>query len=127
MKISKELEKSIAKISFYSVDQFELDAISYIAAIRENRMGCIIRSVAKSGMNIKIFAAGKMGYFRQYSSMFSALGFSETMDRDGFRVNGCGMDMVFDTNSRIIHELYRMEFMTKEECDELAQKTPSVL
>ena len=61
--------------------------------------------------------------FYNFYGFFNALGY--TKSGNGFRVNGCGMDMVFNTNYVIIHKLHHLGFITKKECDILAQKTPS--
>jgi len=135
MKITKELEKAIGKLPYYSLEQFELDAIAYISAIRERRMCCIIDSVAKSGMSRTLKFASCEGstnrnqwyWYRQYTCLFLVLGFSEVKHSGYFRIHGCGMDMVFDTNYRIIHKLKQLELITPSEFEKLAQEKPTVL
>ena len=128
----KELVKAISKISYYSVAQFQSDAKRYIKAIIDGRMNCRIIRVSSSGMSrvLKFTSCekGKHGYaYMQYYCLFLALGFTKASNDDGFRINGCGMDMVFHTNYTIIGRLQRFGFLTKEEADKLQQKTPVCL
>lgn len=129
---NKELVKALSKVSHYDLDNFIQDAKNYINAIRTGRMLCIIESVSKSGMSrvIKFHSCekGKNRYwYRQYRAFFIVLGYSEVKNSDGFRINGCGMDMVFHTNYTIIHNLYRLGLLSKSECEKLAQETPTKL
>jgi hypothetical protein len=74
------------------------------------------------------FQGGKArGYYRQYTCFFKALGYSQAKNSDGFRINGCGMDMVFNTNYCIMHDLKRIGLITPEQCSKLAQETPTKL
>lgn len=132
MKLTKEIEKAINAQRYYSVEDFEKDCLTYINAIESGRMMCSIHSVAKSGMSrVLSFHSCESQhnsdkcYYRQYSSLFCALGYKES--GNGFRINGCGMDMVFHTNYSIIHDFKQLELITKEQCDHLAQQTPTVL
>ena len=132
MKLTKEIEKAINAQRCYSVEAFEKDCLTYINAIESGRMMCTIHSVAKSGMSrVLSFHScesqhnSNKCYYRQYRSLFYALGYKES--GEGFSVNGCGMDMVFHTNYSIIHDMERMELVTKEQCEHLCQQTPTVL
>lgn len=133
MELSKDLTKAISKVSYYDVDAFISDAKDYISAVKEGRMLCVVVSVSNSGMSRTLkFNSCEKGknnnfWYRQYNGLFEALGYKPTKNRDGFRVNGCGMDMVFYTNYSIIHQLMREGFITKNECEVLAQLTPTVL
>jgi hypothetical protein len=133
LKENKELNKKIAKLSYYELENFYNDAKAYIKAIKERRMICIIKSVSASGMsrNLKFNSCehykDNFGY-RQYFMLFKSLGYSEARAKDGsFNISGCGMDMVFHTNYSIIHDLKRLGFINDEECRKLAQDTPTVL
>lgn len=130
---NKNLLKSIDK-SFYGNDlnekiqMFIDNANRYINAIEEKRVFCIIYKVSASGMsrNLAFFehtfdAKHKQGNIYNFHCLFKSLGFSEA--KEGFRVNGCGMDMVFHTNYTIIHQLNNLGFNMN--CATLAQKTPS--
>jgi hypothetical protein len=130
---TKELQKNIDTLEYYSLDQFEQDARAYIAAIKQRRMLCRIHSVSASGMSRTISfhscEIGKdgNGWYRQYWCFFKAMGFTALRDKDYFRINGGGMDMVFDTNYRIIHNLGRLGYLDKKDVDDLAQMKPVVL
>lgn len=130
--ISKEVLKKIAKMPYSSEEDFINNAERYIKAIREGRMCCVIYSVSKSGMsrNLRFIECnGEDGWYSYYNFylLFEMLGFTPVKDGNSFRINGCGMNMVFHTNYTIIHRLYEMGFMSKEECATLSQITPSVL
>ena len=137
---NKEILKGISKLNYYTVENFISDAKDYIKAITERRMLCVIEKVSSSGMsrNIKFHSCEQSGkdktatesrsfYYRQYRCLFMALGYTEVKNSDSFRIGGCGMDMIFHTNYTIIHRLHRLEFITKEQCEKLAQQTPVVL
>lgn len=138
-KITKQVEadKTIMKYmrsnEYYSIESFIRDANAYIKAIKENRMICNILSVSKSGMSRNICflscEKGTIQYnYRTYWALFKSLGFSPSRsDRDYFNISGCGMDMIFHTNYCIIHDLYNLGFINKDQCASLAQKTPTII
>ena len=116
------------------VDTFINHADRYIKAIKENRMICAIKSVSKSGMSrtIKFVELAKSDMTNKHQlynfyQFFEILGYSKVKDSDYFRIGGCGMDMIFNTNYNIIHNLKRMGFITDDECRTLSQNTPSVI
>lgn len=121
-------DKSIVKNfpQYFEATDFVSSAQSYIKAIKSGRMLCVIKSVSASGMSrvISFHSFEGTGY-RQYWSLFKALGYSEDKNTQGFRIGGCGMDMVFATNYNIIHKLHSLGFITAKECATLAQKTPT--
>jgi hypothetical protein len=128
LELPKEITKKFSK--YYSNEAFLKDAQDYINAIKERRMLCTIHSVSKSGMSrclsFKSPQKTEDGYYyRNYYGFFEALGFSPA--KEGFRISGCGMDMVFHTNYTIIHRLQRLGLITKEDCEKLTQETPVVL
>jgi len=131
--ISQEVTKNIKTLNYYEPENFINDVKSYIKAIKERRMLWVIKSGSASGMSrtLKFNACeGSKGNFnyRQYSCLFIALGYKESKSNNcAFIVNGCGMDMVFNTNYNNIHDFKRMGFITDTECRELAQMTPTVL
>jgi len=130
---NKELNKTISNMSYYDTKDFIRDANDYIKAIKEGRMINSIGSVSKSGMSrtMKFLSCnGSKGRFsyRQYSCLFEALGYKTSRESDYyFRVNGCGMDMVFHTNYTNIHNLHSLGFINKKECACLAQQTPTTI
>ncbi len=130
IKANKEIQKNIKKLRYYSDEHFFNDVKTYISAIKTGRMLCIIDKVRASGMSRTITfksceKSGKKGsnYFRNYNCLFIALGYSEAGDY--FRINGCGMDMIFYTNYSNIHDFKRLGFLTEKECEKLAQMTPA--
>ena len=130
----KEIEKMIKKQAFYTVDEFCRQAERYIKAIKTGRMIVNIESVSKSGMSrvMKFVSCEKnknTGNFQYYSyySLFKALGYRQARNSNGFSISGGNMDMVFNTNYEIIHDLYRLGFINKKQCDNFAQKTPTVI
>lgn len=135
--ITKLLDKHNKCLTFHvSHEAFIDNARRYIKAIKENRMMCCIESVSNSGMsrNIKFFEMSKAQKVKptrynilNFYQFFECMGYKSSKNSDSFKIHGCGMDMVFYTNYSIIHELYNLGFLTKKECDYLAQKTPQVV
>jgi phosphoribosylaminoimidazole (AIR) synthetase len=129
---NKELQKQILKMTHYNSEQFLKDSEQYVKAIKERRMICNIISVSNSGMsrNIKFLSCEKSKHdksfwYSNYFSFFKALGHTES--KEGFRINGCGMDMIFHTNYCIIHNLKSIGLINQKECTLLAQMTPTVM
>ena len=126
IKLSAEVKKNIDKESHYSEASFLADAKSYIKAVKSGRILYTVTGVSKSGMSrhivIKSFE-GKMteGYYRNYIGFLRAMGYK--FDEHGaVKISGCGMNMLFTTNYEIIHNLQKMGFLSKKECDTLSQK-----
>ena len=65
--------------------------------------------------------------YLNFYQFFTQLGFAKVKNSNTFRISGCGMDMIFHTNYTIMHQLCRYGFITKKECENLAQKTPQVI
>ena len=132
---NKDIQKEISKLNFFTSEQFIEHAQRYIKAIKEFRMICSIGHVSSSGMNRSMIFASceKSKGIKQYSyyyyyCLFRSLGYKESrINKHYFNVSGCGMDMVFHTNYSIIHDLHRLGMITKKECSELAQMTPTVI
>ena len=120
-----ENDKEIKKIEYFD---FYDNAIRYIKAIKQGRMLCSINTVARSGMSrtLKFMEFEKSNVYN-FHAFFRALGFNQVKDSDYFRIHGCGMNMVFHTNYTIIHRLYRLGFLSYEECSNLAQLTPKCI
>ena len=132
-KLIEDLLKPYNKKQSYpmTVDEFANDARRYIAAIKENRMICNIDSVSRSGMSrsmkfVEMTSSRRKGrhIILSFYRLFDVLGHQKIPDSDYFRITGCGMDMVFNTNYNIIHELQSLGFLMKKTCDVLAQETP---
>ena len=120
------LSKQIAKQKYYSLEAFEKDVKDYIQAIETGSMCCVIKSVSSSGMSrvLQFYSFNK--YYRQYNSLLEVLGYKEAKN-GGFKVSGCGMDMVFHTNYTIIRQLKSLGYINEANCKVLEQKTPTVL
>ena len=126
--------KAIDKQKYYSREQFVDDVKCYIKAIKDGRMINVIHSVSSSGMSrvISFHSCEKnkntnSHYYRQYVSLFRALGYAKGNNDYNFRISGCGMDMIFHTNYSNIHVFKRLGFLNDAECSKLAQMTPSTL
>lgn len=136
MKIKmNEVEKLVRNQDFYRPEQFCSDAKRYIKAIKEGRVIVSIESVSSSGMSRvmkylechKHKGSSRYQYFN-FFAFFRALGWSPAGKyKDGFRIGGCGMNMVFHVNYTNIHQLQRLGFLTRKQCDKLAQCTPDII
>lgn len=129
--ISKETLKRINSLNHYSKEQFINDCKQWIESIRTNKTICIIDSVSSSGMSrcfkyISYVPSNTRSYFRSWYCLLYSLGYTFKKDTHSIRVGGCGMDMNFATTYNIIHSFERMGLITKQECEKLAQLTPSV-
>lgn len=129
----KDIQKAIKKMVYGpSNEDIIRNAVQYIKAIKEGRMCCVIHKVSSSGMSRNISfheCDGKRGKYHYYNFnlFFLLMGYTQVRNEFSFRIGGCGMDMIFHTNYTIIHRLYRLGFITKKQCEELAQMTPTVL
>lgn len=134
---TNEVEKIVKKYNKgknYPMEKetFLEHAQRYIKAIRERRMICSIGSVSRSGMSrtikfLEMSNGGERYNLLNFYQFFEALGYSKAKENGYFRIGGCGMDMIFNTNYTIMHDLKRMGFISKEECSTLAQNTPQVV
>lgn len=129
----KEIQKRLKNHPHSDTSDFIRNAERYIKAIKEGRVICSIPSVSRSGMSRQIkfleCSKGKTQYnYYNFWLLFKLLGFTEARgNRDAFTISGCGMDMVFHTNYTIIHKLQRLGFISRKQCDHLAQQTPTVI
>lgn len=133
IKANKELLKRIESENYSGIDDFINNAERYIKAIKEGRMINCIGSVSGSGMSRTIkflecqkVEAGKYSYYNFYL-FFKLTGHTAVSNSDFFRVNGCGMDMIFHTNYSIIHNLCELGFVNKKQCAVLCQMTPTTI
>jgi hypothetical protein len=131
--IAKELKLSLVeRYGSTEVDIFIEQAQRYVKAIKEGRMICNIESVSKSGMSrtlkfLECSGSIKEGFnYLTFYNLFKTLSFKKGRNSYGFRIGGCGMDMVFNTNYTIIHRLTNLGLVSKKECEVLAQRTPTV-
>lgn len=124
----KVLAKIKAQYSYHPdpLKAFEEDAKRWVKAIKDRRMGCVIKSVSRSGMSrVFYFFESRKNGFSSFYSFLNAMGYNHSNGGEGVKVNGCGMDMVFHVNYTICHRLHRYSIITKKSCDHLAQQTPS--
>lgn len=138
-KINKDkvLSKIVSNNYDGRTEDFIKDGIDYVKAIKDGRMINSIASVSSSGdsRHIKFLSCEKgdknyyqHSYYSNYNMFFESLDFTPSRKHDGyFNINGFGMDMIFDTNYRIIHSLKRLGFITDAQCRVLAQKTPTTI
>ena len=134
-----ELEKDLAK--YNNKERFPLtlqdvtnNAERYIKAVKEGRMINSIGSVSASGMSrtmkfVEVTRAkrGERSNVLDFYTLFDFLGHTKINNSDYFRINGCGMDMVFNTNYNNIHALHHYGFINKKDCEKLAQQTPTTI
>lgn len=126
-KLSNEVVKNTAKNAYYSEETFINDAKTYIKAVESGRIQYTVLNVSSNGMSRQIAITsyeGTMakGYYRNYYSFLTALGYRFNKDRDGIVVHGCGMNMLFATNYNIIGHLKFMGFLTDKKAKTLQQK-----
>jgi hypothetical protein len=126
------LNKKLTEREYNDIEGFVADANRYIRAIKECRMVCTIPSVSSSGMSrvikfVEVSKGDKRHYVLNFYGFMKNLGFTPSKNNDGFRISGCGMDMVFHTNYTIIHRLGKLGFLNKKEVAKLAQMTPVVI
>jgi hypothetical protein len=127
---SKELMKGLRKVDI-TIERFISDAQTYLKAVKERRISYTVDTVSRSGMSRTIIITsceksaynGKRSfYYRQYNSMLEVMGYSVKRGyRDAIRVGGCGMNMLFATNYDIVWTLHRLGFISRKQCDVLAQ------
>ena len=110
-------------------------AEAYINASRTGSLCCVVKSVSKSGLSRKLlfFSVDRIsegncapyyyGYFLELLGYKASRNYCDSC----ITVNGCGMDMVFHTNYRVINMLCDFGFITEAERDTLRQKTPHTL
>ena len=137
LEIAKEYTNQINKHICYSIESFYQDCYRYKKACKEGTIICNIASVSKSGMSrtIKFLNCEKNKSYKKeivfnycsFYSFFCVLGFQQIKRSNYFKINGCGMDMIFDTNYRIIKSLQKLGICTKEESEILCQKTPTII
>lgn len=113
--------------------QFEEEAKQYISAIEQNRVICFIHGVSRSGMSRRMsFKACEpvhkkvKAYYYSGLNQFISVASGYRLNKDyELVVEGCGMDMVFNTNYNVINELQRIGYLSKKRAENLAQKTPT--
>lgn len=116
-----------------STAQFIENCLRYLKAVKQGRMMCSIDTVSQSGMSrtMRFFELSKStstnSYILNFYNLFDILGYQTISNSDYFRIHGCGMDMVFNTNYNIIFKLKSLGFITQKTAKSLAQKTPHIV
>lgn len=131
----KEIAKLLKKEKYATAESLAERMLDYVKAAREGRVICNIHSVSKSGMSrtmsfyemaklIHPQSDGRKYCLLNFWQLFRLLGYTPSRSGEGFSIGGCGMDMVFATNYNIIHRIHSLGGCTKEDCKDLAQRTP---
>ncbi len=129
-KIEVYLKKYNKNIDYpINVDIFVNHAKRYIKAIKENRMICVIDSVSPSGMSrtlkfLEMDGKKENHHIYNFYQLFDIMGHQKVKNSDSFRIYGCGMDMVFNTNYNLIHNFAYMGIITKKTAEKLCQQIP---
>jgi len=117
---------------YVSPESLADDAVRYLAAIKERRMVCVIPSVSRSGMSrtftfheVARHKPGEYGVCNFWSLFRFIGGYPSKEGR--FRINGCGMDMIFHVNYEMVHALHCLGACSGPEAEVLAQRKPPVL
>ncbi len=132
-----EISKRLKRENFTNAEDLAENFLRYVRAVRDGRAFVRIESVAKSGMSrVMAFyemapteerSDGRKFMLLNFRQMFRLLGYTFPPNREGFRVDGCGMDMVFHVNYSTMHTLERLGVITAKERATLAQMTPPVV
>lgn len=105
------------------------NAERFIKALKEHRIVCSVKHVSSTGMSRTIsfcemhvgtMNRKKYGQILQFNWFISQLGYTYDKNRDGIRVGGCGMDMVFNTLYNVAAELKRNGFKVPNDYASLA-------
>jgi hypothetical protein len=129
----KEIMRHINKDNYTTPEDIAEHCLRYVSAVREGRALVNIESVSKSGMSrvMSFYEVAKWDQPMRDGRKFGLLNFNllfrvtgHTPSGDGFRISGCGMDMVFATNYNLMHHLARLKVITPDQCKKLAQMTP---
>ena len=131
-KLNQKITGNIIKFnSSIEVNSFYDNAKRYIDALKQGRLIYTVKHVSNSGMSRDIYitelSKSKYNGFMvmNFHALLKDLGYK--FKEDCIRVEGCGMDMLFVTNSNIIQTLYALGLITKVECDILSQKRLNVI
>ena len=124
--LNKEVIKNLSKENYYDDASFIADAQCYIQAVEDGRLLYAVVKVSANGMSRSMLIRscekdGEGFYFRNYVKFMKVMGYKILNDLS-VRVNGGGMNMLFETNYGIINALQAMGFLPKERADKLAQK-----
>jgi len=105
----------INNIAGYSVELFEADVLSYIKAVRANRLQ--VKKVNEKYRQVDLLVQAyegnlSKGHYRQYNAMLKALGFIINGYWDTILVGGTGLDRRFAFETGVIAKLRRNEIIS---------------
>jgi len=132
-----EVKKWMKSDIYNTPEELAENLLRYVKAVRDGRLFCVIHSVSSSGMsrNMSFFECAKYSQkmnngqnhgILNFHGLFRALGYTPAA-KEGFRIGGCGMNMVFAVNYDIMHTAAHVGAITEKECAKLAQMTPTYL
>lgn len=114
-------KKSTFKHNIIMKNNIEQSVVNqFCQALNSGALFCVIHSVSKSGMSRSLAfyspVTNKDGsiYYRNYHSLMLSLGYKRHRSNDGFVINGCGMDMVFNTIYCMIGNFDSMGMIDKD-------------
>jgi hypothetical protein len=129
----KEISARLKREQYTSAEELAEHFLRYVRAVRDGRAIVSIESVSKSGMSLVMGfyemaptekrSDGRKFCLLNFRQMFRLLGYTFPPNREGFRVDGCGMDMIFSVNHNTMRTLKRLGVISAKECAELAQMT----
>jgi len=107
------------------IKEFVDTAKRYIKAVEERRLVATIGKVAPSGLSrtIKFVEVQKNVGTLNFYVFFKTLGFEQVKNSNYFRVHGCGMDMIFDTNYKIVMRLKNCNIIKEKTANKLINKS----
>ena len=125
------ISKRLKREAYATAEGLAENFMRYARAVRDGRALVSIESVSASGMSrVMAFyemaptekrSDGRKFVLLNFRQMFRLLGYTFPPNREGFRVEGCGMDMVFSVNYNTMHTLERLGVITAKERATLAQ------
>lgn len=124
-KLTRDIIKRLDGNKYYSQEDFISDCKTYMKALQAGRVLYTVTHVSRSGMTRYIDVTSyegtrKKGYFRNYYTMLSVLGYSFNQCNE-IKVSGCGMDMLFATNYNIIQTFKNIGLVSKPKANRLSQ------
>jgi hypothetical protein len=110
------------------LEEYQLKSIEvFISALRTRTLLCNIASVSQSGMSRKMsFLTIADNQVWRFNRLFELDGYK--LDKNGdVKVNGCGMDMVWNTVYTLCHKLNQLGLLSDEELPILSQASARVV
>lgn len=114
---------------FLQSENGKMNAERFIKALKEHRIVCSVKHVSSTGMSrtisfcemcVSTMNGKKYGQLLQFNWFFTQLGWPWDKNRDGIRVSGCRMDMIFNTLDCVAAELKANGFNVPNDYTSLA-------